>query len=102
VNLTKREMTIRPEKAMTRTRRLIPISTRLVSILEMRKLDPGGKEFAPEAYVFGNAVGEQVKSVRTAWKNATAAAGLTGLQLRDLRHEAGTNQRAAHRRGSRR
>jgi integrase len=83
-------MTIRPEKAKTRTGRLIPISTRLASILEMRKLDPAGKEFAPEAYVFGDVVGARAKSVRTAWENATAAAGLNGLQLRDLRHEAGS------------
>jgi integrase len=31
-----------------------------------------------------------VKSVRTAWENACDRAGLTGLQLRDLRHEAGS------------
>jgi integrase len=32
----------------------------------------------------------RVKSVRTAWENATDAASLPGLQLRDLRHEAGS------------
>jgi len=31
-----------------------------------------------------------VKSVRTAWDNAVEKAGLNGLQLRDLRHEAGS------------
>jgi integrase len=90
VSLERREMTIRAHKAKTRTARLVPVSTRLASISEMRKLDSAGKEFPAEAYVFGNAVGERVKSVRTAWENATEAAGLTGLQLRDLRHEAGS------------
>lgn len=83
-------ISIRAEKAKTRQSRLIPISTRLGSILEVRKLDPEGKEFPPEAYVFGNATGNRVKSVRTAWENATETAGLKGLQLRDLRHEAGS------------
>ena len=90
VNLAKREMTIRAEKAKTRTGRLIPISTRLASILEMRRSDPTGGDFPADAYVFGNEIGERVKSVRTAWENATTAAGLKGLQLRDLRHEAGS------------
>jgi integrase len=89
VNLEKREITIKPQKSKTRTGRLIPISTRLGSILEMRKFDPNGKPFPSEAYGFGNPTGEQVKSVRTAWENATDRAGLKNLQLRDLRHEAG-------------
>jgi integrase len=90
VNLPRREMTIRAEKAKTRTGRLVPISTRLASLLEMRKLDTTGREFPPEAYVFGDATGRRVKSIRTAWENATEAAGLKGVQLRDLRHEAGS------------
>ena len=31
---------------------------------------------------------ERIISIRTAWENARDAAGLTGFQLRDLRHEA--------------
>jgi integrase len=54
----------------------------------MRRLDPTGKPFPPEAYVFGNRLGERVKSIRTAWENARETAGLEGFQLRDLRHEA--------------
>ena len=49
-----------------------------------------GKEHPPEAYVFGDDAGQRVKSVRTAWENARDAAGLQALQLRDLRHEAGS------------
>jgi integrase len=86
VNLARKELTVRAEKAKTRTERLIPISTRLHAILEMRKVGPDGAD----AFVFGDATGAQVKSVRTAWENARTTAGLTGLQLRDLRHEAGS------------
>ncbi len=88
VDLESRELTIRAEKAKTRRSRRLPISSRLLAVLEMRRLDQAGKPFAPEAYVFGNVVGERVKSIRTAWENARDAAGLTGFQLRDLRHEA--------------
>ena len=55
----------------------------------MRRLDPAGKPFPPEAYPFGNEVGER-ESIRTAWEKARDAAGLPGFQLRDLRHEAGS------------
>jgi integrase len=90
VNLKRKEITIRAEKAKTRTGRTVPLSTRLIATLELRRIGPDGKEFGPDAYVFGNEVGERVKSVRTAWDNAAEKAGLTGLQLRDLRHEAGS------------
>jgi len=40
--------------------------------------------------VFGNEVGEPITSVRIAWEIARATAGLPDLQLRDLRHEAGS------------
>src|SRR3984893_4637796 len=43
-----------------------------------------------EAYVFGNAIGRRVKSVREAWNNAATKGGLTDFQIRDLRHEAGS------------
>ena len=90
VNLERRELTVQAVKSKTRTARMIPISSRLAAVLEMRRLDPAGKPFPPEAHPFGNAVGEQSTSVRTAWENARDAAGLPGLQLRDLRHEAGS------------
>jgi len=89
VNVHKREITIRAEKSKTRTSRLVPISTRLASILEIRRLDPEGREWGPSAHVFGDATGQRVKSIRTAWENAIERTGLT-VQLRDLRHEAGS------------
>src|SRR6266542_6493205 len=38
--LETRELTIRAEKAKTRRARRLPISTRLLAVLEMRTLDP--------------------------------------------------------------
>jgi integrase len=90
VNLSRKEILIRAEKAKTRTARLVPLSNRLMATLEMRRLDPGGQQFPPDSYLFGDEIGRQVKSVRTAWNNAAAEAGLRGFQLRDLRHEAGS------------
>jgi integrase len=53
VNLERRELTIQAVKAKTRTSRILPISSRLLSALEMRRIGPDGKELGPDAYVFG-------------------------------------------------
>jgi integrase len=90
VSLTRRELTIRAEKEKTRRERVIPISSRLLAILEMRQHDLAGRELPPDAYVFGDPFGCRVKSVREAWKGAAKKAGLHDFQLRDLRHEAGS------------
>ena len=57
-------------------------------MLEMRRTDPAGELFGPEAYVFGDEVGRQAKSIRTAWENARDATGLGDFHLADIRHEA--------------
>lgn len=88
VSLERHELTIRAEKEKTRRERIIPISTRLRAILEMRRLDRAGREFPADAYVFGDALGRRVKSVQGAWTTARDAAALGEFQLRDLRHEA--------------
>jgi integrase len=89
VSLERRELTIRAEKEKTRRERIIPISSRLLAVLEMRKLDPAGKPLGPDAYVFGNPLGRRIKSVQGAWVNARATGKLpSDFQLRDLRHEA--------------
>jgi integrase len=90
VNLERRELLIEAFKAKTRTARIVPISTRLKGVLEMRRHGPTGEPFGPEAFVFGNAVGERVTSIRETWETARRKAGLGDLQLRDLRHEAGS------------
>jgi integrase len=43
-----------------------------------------------DKYVFGDELGNRVKSVRIAWQAARETAGLPNVQLRDLRHEAGS------------
>lgn len=45
--------------------------------LELRRHDPDGDEFGPEAYVFGNEVGERLKNYQKAWST---------LRLRALGH----------------
>ena len=90
VNLERRELTVRAMKAKTRTARIVPLSSRLIGVLEMRRLDPAGRQLGPDAYVFGNVIGQRVKSVQDAWCRARTRAGLGDLQLRDLRHEAGS------------
>jgi integrase/recombinase XerD len=92
VSMARQELTIRAEKEKTRRERIVPISARLLALLDMRRTDPAGREFPPDAYVFGDEVGQRMKSaqVREAWMTAATAAGLHDFQLRDLRHEAGS------------
>ena len=43
------ELTIRAEKTKTRRARRLPISSRLLAVLEMRRLDPSGQPYQPDA-----------------------------------------------------
>ena len=56
----------------------------------MRRLDPDGQEHGPDAYVFGNALGErgEYTTVNDAWQVAVARAQITGRHFHDLRREA--------------
>jgi integrase len=111
VSLDRREMTIRAERTKTRTGRVIPISARLAGILELARTDPAGDDFEPEAFVFGDGVGQRVRDVKKAWETAVLKAhGHTpkwvrnnslasasreafraaNLTFHDLRHEAGS------------
>lgn len=56
-------------------------------MLEMRRTDADGTMFGPEAYVFGNEVGERIASIKTAWRTTCAKAGLADLHVHDLRRE---------------
>jgi integrase len=67
--------------------RSIPMTQRLKAVLETRRTDPTGQEFGPDAYVFGNEVGEQARSIRTAWENCRRRAKVEGLHFHDLRRE---------------
>ena len=55
----------------------------------MRRHAPDGKEHPSEAFVFGNDVGEQVKSIRTAWEKTCKRVGIDprSLHFHDLRRE---------------
>ena len=98
-------------KTKTKRDRRIPISTRLKSILEMRALDPNGQPHPAEHYVFGNAIGQKVLSIKRAWMTAVlkangvpatydgsanlvpasrAALAQINLHFHDLRREAGS------------
>ena len=90
VHLTRREMVIRASNAKNARHRILPISNRLASVLEMGQTDPAGQPFGPDAYVFGDEVGQRIKSPQTAWENAVRRAGITDLRFHDLRHEAGS------------
>jgi integrase len=57
--------------------RYIPLSQELRAMLELRRYDPDGEEFTPDAYVFGNEVGERLKNYQKAWST---------LRLRAIGH----------------
>lgn len=73
-----------------RRMRVLPMSQRLRALLDMRRHDPSGREFGPAAFVFGNAAGEPVGSVDTAWQAACRRADIHELNFHDLRREAGS------------
>lgn len=108
----RQELFLPAVKTKTRRDRRVPISTRLAAILAMRRAAPDGTAHPPEAFVFGNEVGQSVKRVTRAWERAvlishghkpeydTTTKGLTpasrallktiNLHFHDLRREAGS------------
>jgi integrase len=61
-------------KAKTEKPRTVPLTARLRAVLAMRRSAPDGTEHAPDAYVFGNEVGERVKNFKRAWDVAVLKA----------------------------
>ena len=53
-------------KTKTHDLRVIPVSSDLRAVLQMRRTDPKGEALPPEAFVFGNPVGERIGSIKTA------------------------------------
>jgi integrase len=74
-------------KTRTAEARVIPVGPNLRSVLEFRRHAPDGKEHPATAYVFGNEVGEPVKSIRTAWELTCQRAEVRDLHFHDLRRE---------------
>jgi integrase len=68
------EIVLSAASTKTRRERRIPISSRLRSILEMRRFDPKGEAHEATAYVFGNALGQKVDSTKRAWQTAVLRA----------------------------
>jgi integrase len=62
------------KKTKTGEARDVPITSRLRGVLEMRRLDPSGRAFGPEAFVFGNELGERVGSIKRAWQTCVLKA----------------------------
>ena len=57
--------------------RYVPLSQELRAMLDLRRYDPDGQPFGPDAYVFGNEVGERVRNYQKAWST---------LRLRAIGH----------------
>lgn len=84
-------------KTKTSKPRRVPVSSRLLAVLEMREtalrseLEVAGDEQTPAAlYVFGNEIGERIGSIKTAWNTAVTKAKIDDLHFHDLRREAGS------------
>lgn len=90
VNLSTREIRLRPEHSKNKTARVIPLSGRLLEIIE----GAGANRQFDCPYVFhrGN---ESIGDFRKAWETARKAAGLHKLLFHDLRRSGCTNMRRA-------
>jgi integrase len=79
VDLNQRVINIRAFNTKTMRARSVPVSDRLVAVLE--SLRPAADEDAAEALVFG-----LTDNVKRSWDTATKRAGIAGLRFHDLRH----------------
>jgi integrase len=77
-------------KTKTGRNRVVPISMRLRAVLEMRRKDPADRDLPAQAYVFGDEIGQPIKSIKTAWTLACRRARIVDLRFHDLRREAGS------------
>ena len=82
-----RALILRAGKTKTGTMRVVPVAQRLAAVLEMLRTDPEGNDLPPEAFVFGDEIGESISSVKTAWQMTCEQAGIVDLHFHDLRRE---------------
>lgn len=87
----KPEIRLSASNTKTDKPRTVPLTAKLRVVLSMRKTGPDGQDHGPDAFVFGNEVGEEVKNIKTAWEATCRRAGITGLHFHDLRREAGSH-----------
>jgi integrase len=87
VRWTENVLLLTAGKTKTSEARDVPMTSRLLAVLEMRRHAPDGREFGPDAYVFGNETGEQIGTSKTAWRAACRRAGIKDLHFHDLRRE---------------
>ena len=53
----------------------------------MLRTDPEGEDLPADAFVFGDEIGQNIASVKTAWRTACDQAGIAGLHFHDSRRE---------------
>lgn len=90
VDLQRRRIRLLARKTKDGEERVIPVSNRLLAMLEMRRTGPQGDVRTPDDFVFGDEIGSRIGSIRTAWKATCRRAGVSHLRFHDLRHEAGS------------
>jgi integrase len=71
---------LRPETKTDRMR-TIPVSERLTKLLKRRRIGSANKEHKHDAYVFGNALGKRLDSIKTAWRACDERRSGTGEAL---------------------
>lgn len=77
-------------KTKAKKPRRVPISSALRRVLDARRLDPAGELIPSDGYVFGDEIGRQRNSIKTAWRLTCQRAKITDLHFHDLRREAGS------------
>ena len=87
----------RTAQTKTKVGRTLPLSSRVVALLQMRQHLPDGQKMPGDRFVFGNELGEQMSkdALRNAWPRLPEKAGIRTadgghVHLADLRHEAGS------------
>ena len=92
LDLINRTITVGESKTDAGSGRMIPLNQAAMAVLSYWRCQNSNSQ--PEHYIFPSCENhvidpaKPIKSFRTAWRNATAKAGLTGLRFHDLRHTA--------------
>ena len=94
---TRQALVLKAENTKTNVERVVPVSARLATVLTMRRHAPDGVAYGPNAYVFGNAAGEQVKSIKKSWMTTVLRAyGHTPTWVKGGKNQLSVESRAAY------